>query len=69
MTRKIIDLSTYLENEVVSDPPPFCPKNALADCLERRKSRKATLHTRSQDGCTAGNTPPVAASAVNSLPR
>lgn len=43
MTRKIIDLSIYLENEVVSDPPPFCPKNALADCLERRKSRKATL--------------------------
>src|SRR5258706_9017491 len=26
MPRKIVDLSIYLENDVVSDPPPFGPK-------------------------------------------
>ena len=26
MTRKIIDLSIYLENDVISDPPAFAPK-------------------------------------------
>ena len=28
MPRKIVDLSIYLENDVVSDPPPFGPKIA-----------------------------------------
>ena len=26
MTRKIVDLSIYLENDVISDPPAFAPK-------------------------------------------
>jgi kynurenine formamidase len=26
MTRRIVDLSLYLENDVISDPPPFGPK-------------------------------------------
>ena len=26
MTRQFIDLSIYLENEVLSDPPPLAPK-------------------------------------------
>ena len=26
MTRKIIDLSIFLENDVISDPPAFAPK-------------------------------------------
>lgn len=31
MTRRIIDLSIYLENEVLSDPPPFRPKIEYID--------------------------------------
>ena len=31
MTRKIIDLSIYLENDVVSDPPAFAPKISYMD--------------------------------------
>ena len=26
MTRKFVDLSIYLENDVLSDPPQFAPK-------------------------------------------
>ena len=31
MPRKIVDLSIYLENDVVSDPPPFGPKITYMD--------------------------------------
>jgi kynurenine formamidase len=31
MSRKIVDLSIYLENDVVSDPPPFGPKITYMD--------------------------------------
>ena len=31
MTRKIIDLSIFLENDVISDPPPFRPKIEYVD--------------------------------------
>ena len=31
MPRKIIDLSIYLENDVISDPPPFGPKITYMD--------------------------------------
>ena len=31
MPRKIVDLSIYLENEVISDPPPFGPKITYMD--------------------------------------
>ena len=31
MPRKIVDLSIYLENDVVSDPPPFGPKITYLD--------------------------------------
>src|SRR3990172_3136459 len=31
MPRKIVDLSIYLENDVISDPPPFGPKITYMD--------------------------------------
>lgn len=31
MSRKIVDLSIYLENEVISDPPPYRPKIEYID--------------------------------------
>ena len=31
MPRKIIDISIPLENDVVSDPPPFAPKIQYVD--------------------------------------
>ena len=31
MARTIVDLSIYLENDVISDPPPYQPKIAYID--------------------------------------
>jgi len=34
MKRRFVDLSIYLENDVISDPPPFGPK--IPDVAQQR---------------------------------